>query len=156
MKYLVILVSLISSSVYAKENCSLENIGLEERSHKAEKLFYVGTCHFRNKDFEKAVQNWQALSGLKNVPSEYEELMIDVLNNLGYMLYSGYGIEKSETQAIEKWQQAILAGHYESEYHLCHAYADKVRPTYNYAKAKKHCEKANLIYKGMDKKTQKS
>lgn len=141
---------MFTSFAYSNENCDLEAIGLDKTSDIAEKLFFTGTCHYRNKEYELSVKNWEMLSSLNNINPAYEEYQIDVLNNLGYMKFFGYGTIKNQIQGIEYWKRAILMGHSEAEYHLCHAYADKNESTYHLAKAKKHCKKALLIYKGMD------
>ena len=133
-----------------KEKCDLESIGLDYQSSDIEVYFYTGTCHYRNEDYGLAVKNWEKLSLIKDNSSKDEELKIDVLNNLGYMKFFGFGTPKDQDAAINYWKEAILLGHFEAEYHLCHAYADKNEPTFNLAKAKKHCEKAKLIYKGQD------
>lgn len=148
----VIAVLLLSFANFAsaKEDCSLEALDLDESSNIAEILFYTGTCHYRNEDYELAVKNWSELSALKNIDPEYEELQIDTLNNLGYMKFFGYGTPEDKDIALDYWKKAVLLGHLESEYHLCHAYADKEEPTYHLAKAQKHCKKALLIYKGME------
>lgn len=153
MKRLFLIISvLVSTSIFAKEDCSLKGVDLDETSNIAERLFYTGTCHYRNEDYALAAKAWKELSYLKNVESEYQYLQIDVLNNLGYLMFFGYGVPKEQNKALSFWKKAITLGHYESEYHLCHAYADKKQPSYNLFKARKHCEKALLIYNGMEKK----
>lgn len=151
MRTVVFYLALFTSyGISAKGSCMLEDIGLEATSNIAEKLFYTGTCHYRNKDYEMAVKNWSELSALEKVDPEYEELQIDTLNNLGYMKFFGFGTSTDKDFAIENWKKAILLGHDEAEYHLYHAYADNKEPTYNLARARKHCRKALLIYRGMD------
>ncbi len=151
MRYILLILLLIFSlDSISKEKCDLGSIGLDESSSDIEKYFYTGTCHYRNKEYGLSVQNWENLVSLRPVSEEDEELKIDVLNNLGYMKFFGYGIEQSQEAAMSYWRDAILLGHYEAEYHLCHAYADNEQSTYNLAKARKHCEKAKLIYKGKD------
>ncbi len=135
---------------FAKEDCELNKIGLDETSSDIEKYFYTGTCHYRNKDHHLSVKSWEKLAQLKVNSEKDEELKVDVLNNLGYMKFFGYGTETDKETAISYWREAIQLGHYEAEYHLCHAYGDDDQPTYNIAKARKHCEKARLIYKGKD------
>ena len=151
MRAILIILLIFSTPVLSKEACDLASIGLDQDSPLAEQLFYTGTCHFRNKDYDRSVESWSKLTSLENVAPEYEELQIDVLNNLGYMKFFGYGTEKDQWTAIEYWKQAILMGHEEAEYHLCHAYADHNEPTYTLARARKHCKKALLIYNGMEK-----
>ena len=155
MKYFFTIVFLFYSlTAIAKEDCSLKGIELDESSNIAEKLFYTGTCHYRNEDHSLSANAWKELAKLKNIEPEYKDLQIDVLNNLGYLLFFGYGIEKNQSEAMGYWKQAISMGHTESEYHLCHAYADSEESTYNVQAAKKHCEKALLIYKGMEEPDQ--
>jgi len=149
---LILITIMMTLSFFARSNeaCDLEAIGLNKNSDIERQLFFTGTCHYRNKEFDLAVKSWEELSSLKNINQEYNEYQIDVLNNLGYMKFFGYGTTKDQPQAIVYWKEAILLGHYEAEFHLCHAYADKNELTYHLAKARKHCEKALLIYKGMD------
>ena len=146
----LITVLFISSSLYGKEECDLEALNLSEKSNVAERLFYTGTCHYRNKDYDKSAKLWQQLAEMKVIHEDYKNLQVDVLNNLGYLMFFGFGIEKNQIKAISYWKKAITLGHYESEYHLCHAYADKKQSTFDREKAKKHCEKALLIYRGME------
>lgn len=147
---LAIIIITFSCFSHSGEKCDPKSIGLDEQSDVAEKLFFTGTCHYRNKEYDLSVESWERLSSLRNINPEYEEYQIDVLNNLGYMKFFGYGTLKNQPQAIEYWKKAILMGHHEAEYHLCHAYAEKKESTYHLAKARKHCKKALLIYKGMD------
>lgn len=81
---------------------------------------------------------------MKPKTSTNEELKVDVLNNLGYMKFFGFGTEKDQRTAMSYWREAILLGHYEAEFHLCHAYVNKEEPTFHLAKARKHCELAFL------------
>lgn len=132
----------------------MKSVGIDKDSSEVEKYFYTGTCHYRNKDYGLSVKNWEMILPLSPESDEDEELKISVLNNLGYMKYFGYGTAKDQKSAMKYWKEAILLGHYEAEYHLCHAYGDSDQPTYNVAKARTHCEKARLIYKGMDEPDQ--
>lgn len=143
-----ILIFFASTNSFSNEDCDIDSIGLGNSSSAIEKYFYTGTCYYRNKEYHLSVENWEKLARLKATKDGDEELKVDVLNNLGYMKFFGYGTEEDKVGAIEYWRQAILLGHYEAEYHLCHVYADSSEPTYNKAKARKHCEKAKLIYKG--------
>lgn len=153
MKKLISLILLLSSPfALAGEICSLEEIKLTADSAQEEKLFYTGTCYYRYEQYEKSVALWRELSQLKAVAPEYVELQINVLNNLGYMLFFGYGVDENKAEAIAYWNKAIGLGHTEAEYHLCHAYADSEVSTYNPTKALPHCEKAKLIYQGMEEK----
>jgi TPR repeat protein len=136
----------------ANDLCSLKEVGLTEKSALAERLFYVGTCHYRHQKYEQSVPLWKDLTELQNIEPEYVELQINALNNLGFMFFFGYGIEENKDLAINYWNKAIALGHTESEYHLCHAYADPKVSTYNAVKALPHCKKAKLLYRGMGNK----
>ncbi len=48
--------------------------------------------------------------------------------------------------------QAISLEHTESESHLCHAYADAIELTFDPVKARLHCRKAELIYRGIEER----
>lgn len=145
-KLIAILLLLLPLQSLAKESCTLESIGLNSKSALAERLFYTGTCNYRNANYEKAVHSWVQLANLKNIDPELIELQIDVLNNLGFMMFFGHGIEEDKQKAISYWKKAVSLGHTESEYHLCHAYADRGAPTYNPKRAMPHCKKAKLLY----------
>lgn len=149
-KILALIFLLLAVSAFGKENCGYEAIGIEKNSSEINKYFYTGTCHYRNKNYLLAVKNWEKITQLSPQAADDEELKIDVLNNLGYMKFFGIGTETDKDKAMSYWLEAIQLGHYEAEYHLCHAYADSSQPTYDVAKARKHCEKAKLIYKGKD------
>jgi len=151
MRYIFSILFLFITAVsLAKEQCDPHSLDLDKESSEMEKYFYIGTCHYRNKDYSLSVNNWEELASLQPEKPEDEELKVDVLNNLGFMKFFGFGTEKDQGTAISYWQEAIRLGHYEAEYHLCHAYADREEPTFNIAKARKHCEKARLIYKGKE------
>lgn len=149
MRFILPLMILISFNLQAEEVCSLEAIELTADSPSAEKLFYMGTCFFRNENYEMASKHWSELTTAKNIPTEFNELKIGANNNLGYLLFFGYGTAENKALALTHWNYAISLGHSESEYHLCHAYADKKQPTYNAEKALMHCKKAKLIYQGI-------
>jgi TPR repeat protein len=140
----------MSNAAFSKESCTDESIGLDDSSHFTEKLYYRGTCHYRNEEYDLSAKYWGDLSDLGDIEERYEGFQIDSLNNLGYLKFYGLGISEDKTGAVFYWKKAISLGHYESEFHLCHAYADKDEPTFNYALGKKHCEKAFLIYNGME------
>lgn len=148
--FLLISLLFFSFPLFANEVCTLDALGLAQEKSEAARLFYTGTCHYRNKDYDKAVEFWVKLARLKKVDHDHQELQIDVLNNLGYMKYFGLGIEQNETEAITYWTKAVSLGHHESEYHLCHAYADKQKASYSLARAIKHCNKAKRAYQGLE------
>ena len=154
MKALLLLILFLAPlSSYANESCTLEDLSLTSDSAQAQKLFFVGTCHYRKKEYATSVALWKELSLLENIEPKYIELQISALNNLGYMFFFGFGTEEDKQVALKYWYQAIGLGHTEAEYHLCHAYADAEVSTYNPVKALPHCEKAKLIYQGTEDST---
>ncbi len=151
----IMLACLISLGVSAKESCEKAVIGLTDKDSQIRQYYYTGTCHYRNEDYNLAVENWIKLSELEPFVSGDEALKISVLNNLGYMKYFGLGIDQNQPEAIEYWNKAVLLGHGEAEYHLCHAYADIKQATYNKENARPHCKKALHIYRGMERRDDK-
>ena len=153
MKVLFLIVGFfVSFSAYSKEDCSLGALKLDKESDEVKKLFYTGTCHYRNNDYEKSAELWQKLIKIETNKKETQDLQIIVLNNLGYLMFYGLGVDENKSEAISYWKKAITLGETEAEYHLCHAYADNKEPTYNRRKAQLHCKKALLIYRGMEPK----
>lgn len=147
MKYLSLLIFLFwPLHVAAKESCSPQKLGLTPQSALPERLFYTGTCHYRNQHYTKAVRQWNRLLALKKIDPQFADFKVDVLNNLGFMLFFGHGVTEDKHKAMSYWSTAASLGHTEAEYHLCHAYADKEVSTYQPKKARKHCRKAKSMY----------
>ncbi len=97
MKNLVaIALCLVVPSVIAKEDCSPAAIGIDETSSQIAKYFYTGTCHYRNEDYQLSVENWELLVPLQASTADDEETKIDVLNNLGYMKFFGFGTDQDQ------------------------------------------------------------
>lgn len=144
--WIALLLLLLPLLGQAKESCAPASVGLTPKSPLPERLFYTGTCHYRNAEYRQAVHLWIQLANLKKVDARFVELQIDVLNNLGYMMFFGYGIDEDKAKAIAYWKKAVSLGHTESEYHLCHAYADRDSPAYDPPRALPHCRKARLLY----------
>jgi len=149
---LLFLLVLIPLSAIDKEDCSPDSLDITETTHVVENLFYTGTCHYRNKNYNLSAQSWKKIASMDNVEPEFEELQISSLNNLGYLMFFGFGLEKDQESAIEYWTKAVSLGHEESEYHLCHAFADKDDGTYSPQRAKAHCKKAEAIYQAIEEK----
>lgn len=136
----------------ALESCDPNDLNLPPGDAHPEHLFYVGTCNYRNKDYAEAARLWNKLLETQGIDSEYHPLQVSAHNNLGYLLFYGYGVSENKIEALNHWNKAISMGHTESEFHLCHAYADTDEPTYDPVKARLHCNKAELIYKGIEER----
>jgi TPR repeat protein len=151
MKLLLILFLFsFSVSAIAKEDCSSEALDFSENEDIEVELFYTGTCHYRNEDYEQSAKNWEKLAAITNINPKHKELQVSVLNNLAYLKFFGLGINKSQHQAIEYWTKAVSLGHIEAEFHLCHAFGDSEQSTFEREKAILHCDKAFLIYNGIE------
>lgn len=141
-----LLAALFSGSALSKEVCDSRSLNLDDGASKIQKYFYTGTCHYRNEEYTLAVDNWLKIKNLVPNNEEDPELKIAILNNLGYMMYFGFGIEMDTNTAIEYWRESAELGEDESNYHLCHAHADDTEPTFNPEVAKEYCNKALAIY----------
>ncbi len=101
-----VLLFCMASASFGKDDCSLEGIDLSNTDDIAQRLFYTGTCHYRNKDYDKSAESWEKLAMIEEVNPDYKDLQIDVLNNLGYLRFFGYGVKENKEQAIEYWKKA--------------------------------------------------
>lgn len=81
---------------------------------RAEESDYnLGVSAYQKKDYAQAAARWKASVARGNV---------DAMNNLAFLLYSGYGVTKDIDAAIELWRTASYAGHSEAQWHLGLAY----------------------------------
>jgi TPR repeat protein len=109
-------------------------------------LFYMGTKHFREKNYASAVASWRQLLEASNLPVEYEHYQVDAYNNLGYMHFMGWGVTEDRKMASRYWAYAYKAGHEESAYHLCHFYGSPHEPEYKPRVAIGYCKEALRRY----------
>ena len=105
-------------------------------------MFFSGTQSFRDASYAAASSSWQALVDLEEVPSEFERYKTNAYNNLGFLYFQGWGVQKDRDRAVNYWKVAAKVGHEESEYHLCHAYGDPLGPTPNPPLALEYCKEA--------------
>ena len=143
---ILVFFTLYCGSAQATELCDEGALGLDDTDSTIRRLFYTGTCHYRNQDYPDAVTYWQQVTRIDAQTIEDSDLKIIALSNLGFMQFYGRGIEEDKNSALEYWQDAAQQGHDEAEYHICHAYADADEPTYHFHKAKQHCKKARHLY----------
>jgi TPR repeat protein len=126
---LTIGVSLIALAIAASANaaapCQEPKLEAVASDHP-ECQFFKGTRHFREKEYSAALQEWMTVIDTKEIPKEFEYLLLDAQNNVGFLYYMGMGTQKNPDLAIQQyWLPAERAGHEEATYHLCHAYADE-------------------------------
>jgi TPR repeat protein len=146
--FLCIICVFQSSIVIGQENkCIIEGKVRDYSQDHPLCLFFTGTEHFRNKEYLKASVKWQELISLPVVPKEYDSLVSDASNNLGYLYYHGLGVNPNMVRGLQFWRRASELGNSESEYHLCYAYGEKSSAVFSREDAKKHCDKAEFLYK---------
>lgn len=148
---LIIVASLNAESI-EKEDCSFQGLGFDEGTNVAAVYFYTGTCHYRNKDYQQSADSWEQLGQLEDVDLEFKALQTDVLNNLGYLMFYGLGINENKAKALKYWEKAALSKHSESTYFLCTTYSDKGGFRYRPKRALKHCKSAESIFAEKDVK----
>lgn len=110
-------------------------------------LFFSGTQHFRGKEYPRALALWQQLAELPEMSAELEAYRLDAYNNVGFLLYMGWGTAPQRQKSLQLWQSAYKAGHAEATYHLCHFYGEPAEPEYEPALALRYCREALLRYK---------
>jgi hypothetical protein len=75
--------------------------------------YNLGVSAYQSKNYPQAAARWKESVARGNV---------DAMNNLGFLLYNGYGIAKDIDAAIELWRTASYAGQSEAQWHLGIAY----------------------------------
>jgi TPR repeat protein len=79
----------------------------------AETPYNLGVAAYKKRNYSEAAAQWT-----KSVARGDTEAM----NNLGYLLYNGYGVDKDTDRAVMLWRVASEAGESESQWHLGRAY----------------------------------
>ena len=139
------LASLWVSCSFAQEKCSLPELDAAPANDPS-CLFYAGTANFRAKDYSLAFEKWSQLVALPELPKDREHLRTSALNNLGYLLYMGWGVSSDRIEALRLWERAYRAGHEEATYHLCHYFGEQREPEYKPALALEYCREALRRY----------
>jgi TPR repeat protein len=79
----------------------------------AETPYNLGVAAYKKRDYWEAAAQWS-----KSVARGNTEAM----NNLRYLFYNGYGVNKDIDRAMKLWRVASEAGESESQWHLGRAY----------------------------------
>lgn len=79
----------------------------------AESDYNLGVQAYRTRNYPEAAAQWKKTVARGNV---------DAMNDLGYLLYYGYGVTKDLDAAIDLWRAVSFAGHSEAQWHLANAY----------------------------------
>lgn len=88
----------------------------EERpqpSDSVESVYNLGVDAYRAEDYAEAFEHWSAAAARGE---------LNALNNLGFLLYNGLGVDQNQEEGISLWRIASFAGHAESQWHLASAY----------------------------------
>jgi Sel1 repeat len=75
--------------------------------------FNLGAAAYKDKNYSEAAKQWTQSVASGNV---------EAMNNLGYLLYYGHGVDVDTPRAIALWRVASYAGNSESQWHLGVAY----------------------------------
>jgi uncharacterized protein len=102
-------------AVAATALCGCIDKGVGDSADADDSSYNLGVRAYRAKDYAKAFDHWSRAAA-------HGEL--NALNNLGFLLYNGYGVEKNVEEATDLWTTASFAGHSESQWHLGGAYED--------------------------------
>ncbi|MFW1734652.1 hypothetical protein ACG94V_07375 [Acinetobacter sp. ULE_I001] len=136
---------LLTTNCFAKEDCSISTLQLKQESSITQH-FFTGTCHYRNQEFSLAATQWAKTIQIRPVNAKFNQLQIDSMNNLGFLLFYGFGVTQNRQRALTLWHTASDLGQTESTFHLCHAYAEPEDRVYNYQKAQQYCPQALKHY----------
>lgn len=88
--------------------------------------YNLGVNAYKKKDYAEAAAQWKKSVARGNA---------DAMNNLGFLLYYGYGVTKDLEAAIGLWRAASFAGTSEAQWHLGNAYQTGVGVEKDAAKA---------------------
>jgi len=79
----------------------------------AETPYNLGVAAYKDKNYSEAAAQWTRSVASGNV---------EAMNNLGYLLYYGHGVDVDTPRAVALWRVASYAGNSESQWHLGVAY----------------------------------
>lgn len=86
---------------------------MPQSSDSVESVYNLGVYAYRAEDYAKAFEHWSAAAARGE---------LNALNNLGFLLHNGLGVDQNQEEAINLWRIASFAGHSESQWHLASAY----------------------------------
>jgi len=86
--------------------------------------YNLGVDAYKKKNYPEAAAQWNKAVGQGDTAA---------MNNLAYLLYNGYGVDKDVERAVNLWRVASAAGESESQWHLGMAYETGVGTERNLA-----------------------
>jgi hypothetical protein len=92
----------------------------------AESPYNLGVDAYKARNYAEAATQWSASVARGNT---------DAMNNLGYLLYNGFGVKKDLVAALDLWRAAAFAGHSEAQWHLGNAYKSGIGVEHDRSKA---------------------
>jgi TPR repeat protein len=75
--------------------------------------YNLGVAAYKKRDYSEAATQWSKAVDQKDT---------EAMNNLGFLLYNGFGVPKDVDRAVKLWRVAAAAGESESQWHLGRAY----------------------------------
>ena len=75
--------------------------------------YNLGVAAYKKRNYSEAAAQWTKSVALGNT---------EAMNNLGYLLYNGYGVDTDTYRAVKLWRVAADAGESEAQWHLGGAY----------------------------------
>ena len=82
-----------------------------------ESPYALGAAAFKAQDYQQAAAQWSVAADAGDALA---------MNNLGFLLSSGMGVEKDQPRAFELWKAAAAAGVAESQFYLGYSFENGV------------------------------
>lgn len=101
------------TEAYKWYECSADE-GYEEAQYRIGSIYFEGLLQVKQ-DYE------QAFTWFMRAASQYQ---LDAIYNVGYCYEHGFGVEKSQHEAIRYYKQASLLGDYDAKINLATLYED--------------------------------
>lgn len=102
------------------------------------KEYNLGVDAYRARNYTEARRHWS---------KAVDHGVRDAYNNLGFLLYNGFGGDKDAARAVALWRDAAMMGNAESQWHLASAYEEGKGTVRNQVEAYAWYECAQAAYR---------
>ena len=102
------------------------------------KEYNLGVDAYRAKNYTEARRHWN---------KAVDQGVRDAYNNLGFLLYNGFGGDQDTVRAVALWRDAAMLGNAESQWHLASAYEEGKGTVRNQIEAYAWYECAQAAYR---------
>jgi TPR repeat protein len=92
---------------------SVPKVPAPSERNRTETPYNLGVAAYKQKNYSEAAALWTQAVAQGDT---------EAMNNLGFLLYNGYGVAKDTHRAVELWRVASAASESESQWHLGVAY----------------------------------